>query len=119
MQFQIPIDVLAEFFIVTVTSGQLKFKINDDGSADGYLGGVINVADVLAEGYQTNAAAEFRVVTPFFLDNTDMLPNDEGGCDGISMAIRFKATTGFIVHYPEDNYSPYENAPEPSTPEVP
>ena len=83
-------------------SGRLKFKIRDDGSVSGLLGGVINVADVLEEGYMTNAAAEFRLITPYFLDNTDMLPNDDGGCDGISMAIRFETTTGFIVHYNDE-----------------
>jgi hypothetical protein len=102
VEFQIPIDILAEFFIVRVTSGKIKFTIHEDGSATGYLGGVINVADVLDEGYQTNAEQEFRLVTPFFLDNTDMLPNDDGGCDGISLAIRIRATTGFVVHYDDE-----------------
>ncbi len=102
VEFQIPIDVLNEFFIVRVTTGKVRFTIAEDGSASGFLGGVINVADVLEEGYQTNAAQEFRVVTPFFFANTDMLPNDEGGCDGISMAIRIEATTGFVVHYDEN-----------------
>ena len=103
VEFQIPIDVLSEFFIVKVTQGRLRFKIAEDGTFNGLLGGVINVADVLEEGYQTNAAQEFRAVTPFFLDNTDMMLNEDGGCDGISMAIRFEGTTGFVVHYTEDN----------------
>lgn len=106
VEFQIPIDVLNEFFIVTVTTGKVRLKIGDDGSASGFLGGVINVADVLEEGYQTNASQEFRVVTPFFLANTDMLPNTDGGCDGISMAIRIEATTGFVVHYDESESTP-------------
>jgi len=100
--FQIPIDILAEFFIVQVTSGQIKITLEEDGSATGLLGGIINAKDVLDEGYETNASAEFRLVTPIFLNNTDMLPNEEGGCDGISMAVRFDATTGFVVHTPDE-----------------
>ncbi|MEE2786893.1 MAG: hypothetical protein VX589_06105, partial [Myxococcota bacterium] len=103
VEFHVPIDVLAEFFIVKVTEGRLKFKIEDDGTINGYLGGVIDVAAVLEEGYQTNASQEFHLITPYFLENTDMMPNDEGGCDGISMAIRFEGTTGFIVHYADDS----------------
>ena len=103
VEFQSPIDVLAEFFIVKVTQGRLRFKIAEDGTFTGLIGGVINVADVLEEGYKTNAAQEFRAVTPFFLDNTDMMLNADGGCDGISMAIRFEATTGFVVHQTDDD----------------
>ena len=66
VEFKIPIDVLAEFFVVNVTRGRIKFKISDDGSIEGYLGGVIDVAAVLEEGYQTNAAQEFHLVTPYF-----------------------------------------------------
>ena len=99
VEFQIPIDILDEFFIVTVSSGKIRFKIEEDGSARGYIGGYIDVKTVLEEGYMTNAAQEFRVVTPFFLDNTDMHPNDEGGCDSISAAFSFDSTPGFMVHY--------------------
>ena len=68
--------------------------------------GVINAKDVLEEGYETNAAQEFQLVTPIFLNNTDMLLNDEGGCDGISMAVKFDATTGFVVHSPDEGPRP-------------
>ena len=99
VEFQVPIDILAEFFIVKVRSGKIRLTIEPDGSATGILGGVINVSEVLEEGYQTNAEPEFRLVAPIFYGNTDMLPNEEGGCDGISTAFRFQATTGFVVHY--------------------
>jgi hypothetical protein len=102
VEFQVPVDVLDEFFIVTVSAGKVRLTIHEDGSATGLLGGIIDVLTLLEEGYQTNAADEFRLVTPLFLDNTDMMPNDESGCDGMSAAFQFSATTGFIVHYDQD-----------------
>jgi hypothetical protein len=57
---------------------------------------------VLEQGYETNAAEEFMVVTPFFYDNTDMDLNEEGACDSISTAFSFDATTGFMVHYDDE-----------------
>ena len=82
--------------------------MNEDGSAEGFIGGVLDVGAVLEEGYETNASAEFHLVTPLFYANTDMWPNADGECRGMSVAIRFEATPGFIVHYPQAEVVPDE-----------
>ncbi|MEE2756163.1 MAG: hypothetical protein VYA30_05860 [Myxococcota bacterium] len=108
VEFDIPIDILNEYFIVTVANGQIRFQMNEDGSAEGFIGGVLDVGAVLEEGYETNASAEFHLVTPLFYANTDMWPNADGECRGMSVAIRFEATPGFIVHYPQAEVVPDE-----------
>ena len=98
VEFDIPIDILDEYFIVTVADARIRLQVNEDGSATGLIGGIIDVAALLDEGYETNAAQEFRLVTPFFFSNTDMWPDESGQCRGMSVAIRVEATPGFIVH---------------------
>ena len=101
--FEFPVDILAEFFLISIKQGQLRIRFNEDGSAEGLIGGVIDVQSFLEAGYQTNAEREFRVVTPLVMRSTDMMLNDEGECEGISIAIKFSATTGFVIHYDEDD----------------
>lgn len=102
VEFQFPVDILAEFFLISISQGQLRIRFNEDGSAEGLLGGVIDVQSFLEAGYQTNAAHEFRIVTPLVMRNTDMMRNAEGTCEGISIAVKFSATTGFVIHYDDE-----------------
>ncbi|MEL6181193.1 MAG: hypothetical protein AAFS10_19710, partial [Myxococcota bacterium] len=65
-------------------------------SMEGYIGGSINVPDILEELYNTGGRAEASLVGPVFEANTD-LGEENGVCDRMSVGIRFESTTAFLV----------------------
>lgn len=100
VEFQLPIDILEANFIMRVFDGRLRFTINDDGTFEGIIGGVVNVRDVLDEVLATDAYEEAALVAPIFEANADLAPVD-GKCTNFSMAFRFEGTTAFVVRPPE------------------
>lgn len=99
--FELPIDILDAFFILRVRDGQLRFRIDDDGTAHGVLGGAFSISEVLADLYETNAADEAYLVTPIFEDNADLGPPVDGVCDLISVGLAFEGANAWVVRYPE------------------
>lgn len=100
VEFQVPIDILDVQFPLQVTSGKIRFKINDDGTFEGMIGGFLDVDYVMGVLLDSNAKEETELVRPIFEDNADMNRID-GRCRLFSSAFRFQGTTGFVVRYPE------------------
>ena len=94
--FQLPIDILEANFIMDIQDGKLRFKIWEDGTVEGIIGGSLYVYDVLEELYQTDAYAEAQLVAPLFEDNADMGLED-GVCRQFSVAFGFTGTTAYVV----------------------
>lgn len=94
--FQLPIDILEAKFVMNVKDGKLRFRIHEDGTVEGIIGGSLAVYDVLEELYATNAYEEAQLVTPLFVNNADM-GLEEGVCKQMSVGFGFTGTTGFVV----------------------
>ena len=79
-----------------VKEGKIRFKIHEDGTFEGIIGGSLLVYDVLEELYQTDAYEEAQLVTPLFANNADM--GQQGDvCREFSVAFGFQGTTGYVV----------------------
>lgn len=93
---EIPLNILDANFNLRMENGQVRLKINDDGTYSGILAGAFHVPSVLGELLETGAAAETRLVTPIFESNADMGLVD-GKCEYFSTAFGFEGTTAFVV----------------------
>lgn len=100
VEFQVPVDILEVQFPVQVSEGRIRFKINEDGTFEGMVGGYIDVDYVLQYLLASDASQEAELVRPIFEDNADMNLVD-GRCRMFSSAYKFKGTTGFVVRYPD------------------
>jgi hypothetical protein len=93
---QIPIIILDLDIVAQLHYGRVHLDIADDGTFTGYMGGALNVPEVIGALLNTGASAETRLVKPLFENNADMVPVD-GQCTFMSMGMEFEATTAFVV----------------------
>jgi hypothetical protein len=96
---EIPLNILDANFNLRMEDGQVRIRLNPDGTFTGVLGGAFHVPTVLGELLETGAAAETRLVTPIFESNADMGMTD-GGCEYFSTAFEFEGTTAYVVRDP-------------------
>ena len=66
MEFAIPIEIFDANFEFRVREGRVRFKINEDGSFEGLMGGRVVLNEVLDQLLESNAAQEARLVQPIF-----------------------------------------------------
>ena len=96
VEFAIPIEIFDANFEFRVRQGRVRFKIKEDGSFEGLLGGRVVLKDVLDQLLESNAAQEARLVKPIFENNAD-LGYKEGQCTEISVAFGFTGTQAFVL----------------------
>ena len=101
VEFAIPIEIFDANFEFRVREGQVRFKIREDGSFEGIMGGRVVLKDVLDQLLESNAAQEARLVQPIFENNAD-LGYKEGQCTEISVAFGFTGTQAFVLRKEQD-----------------
>jgi hypothetical protein len=93
---QIPIAILDLNTVAQVHFGRIQLDIADDGTFKGFIGGALNVPEIVGELLMTGAAAETMLVKPFFENNADMVKVD-GDCTYISIGVNIEGTTAFVL----------------------
>lgn len=100
----LPVDILDAYFEMRIDNASLRMRIADDGSFEGYFGGIVDLDYVFSELLQTNASQEAELVQPIFYTYADM-NKSEDGCSHVSAAFGFSGTPAFVVRYPESTSS--------------
>ena len=96
VEFAIPIEIFDANFEFRVREGRVRFKINEDGSFEGLMGGRVVLNEVLDQLLESNAAQEARLVQPIFENNAD-LGYQDGRCTEISVAFGFTGIQAFVL----------------------
>lgn len=93
---QIPVAILDLDIVAELHFGRVRLQIGDDGMMTGYIGGALNLEEVIGALLDTGAEAETRLVQPIFESNADMEPVD-GVCTFISIGMTVEGTRAFVV----------------------
>lgn len=95
---RIPIAIFDVSFVVHIRDARIRFKIDDEGNADGVLGGGVSM-DEIADGVKDGAGVADIVAQIRFAGNaaSDLGwdPNEEK-CKLMSAALAFKAKPAFL-----------------------
>ena len=102
IEVRIPIEIFDANFVMTIAAGRVRVSIDPEtGAFTGMVGGTVNVQDIMDELLSTGAGAEAELIKPFLENNADL--NKVGDvCEGLSSAIGFESTAGYVIHYPSD-----------------
>ena len=100
VEFAIPIEIFDANFEFRVREGRVRFKIKEDGSFEGLMGGRVVLKEVLDQLLESNAAQEARLVQPIFENNADLGYKD-GRCTEISVAFGFTGIQAFVLRKQE------------------
>ena len=73
---QMPIIILDLDIVAQLHYGRVHLDIADDGTFTGYMGGALNVPEVIGALLNTGPSAETRLVKPLFANNADLVPVD-------------------------------------------
>ena len=92
-----PVAVLDTRFILMFYGAQLRLRLDDDGGAEGVIGGGISVAEFGATAMTFNipSALQSTVRTSLQLF-ADLSPGDDGRCQRISGAMYISARRAFV-----------------------
>ncbi len=93
---QIPIAILDLDIVAELHFGRVRLNVGDDGMMAGYIGGALNLEEVIGALLDTGAEAETRLVQPIFESNADMEPVD-GVCTFMSIGMTIEGTRAFVV----------------------
>jgi hypothetical protein len=96
----VPILVYTVFFTARVHDAQLRLDLNEDGTGSGFLGGGMEVEQLMEVGEHVagmdSAAAQVFGLFEFVLDTKSDLARGEDGCEQISGALAFGTTKAFL-----------------------
>ena len=96
--FTLPFYIFDFVFWVDVIDAQLELRIDEEGNVTGKLGGAITIENLIQigsmiEGDEETFIALFDGPTRLL---ADLLPDDDGNCQAISIAMTFGTTPVFI-----------------------
>ena len=98
--YGVPLEIFDANIVIDIQDGYLRIDLSgEDGKHTGMVGGAVDYQPLLEELYDTGAASEAYVVTPYIEQEADTMPVD-GVCTGLSMAAGIVVVEGFLVHYP-------------------
>ncbi len=93
---QIPIAILDLDIVAELYFGRAHLELAEDGTFSGYLGGALNLDEVITALLETGASAETELVKPLFEANADMERVD-GVCTFFSMGITVEGTRAYTI----------------------
>lgn len=97
MNVDIPLKIFDVSFILKVYDAHFRFRVDEDGFLDGYLGGGI-IPEELIEGIKDGAGLDdiIPLVRTVLKTSSDLKPNADGKCTQLSVAVAMKAAPAFV-----------------------
>ncbi len=94
-----PISILDAVETLHIKDTYIEFKLADDGSyTNGIVGGGLVIDDILYITRNYAVGNSVRQAVEFLIPNlADLGPDDNGDCQQLSIALRFKAKQGFLL----------------------
>lgn len=98
MDMAIPLKLFDVTFTLQVYNAYFRFKVDEEGYLDGYLGGGI-VPEELVDGIKEGAGLDdiLPLVLKVLKGSADLAPDAEGDCRQVSVALTVKAAPAFIA----------------------
>lgn len=97
MNVDIPLKLFDVSFTLHVYDAYFRFRVDEDGFMDGYLGGGI-VPEELIDGIKDGAGLDdiIPLVRTVLKTSADLKPDENGKCQQVSVAVAIKAAPAFL-----------------------
>lgn len=95
----LPVDILNVHFTLNVADGRIRYTQHRDGTISGFMGGQINVAEVITAIDDGGVGSATRIAEQVLLGRADMAPDENGDCQDFSATLIFEAAPVYLADW--------------------